>query len=128
MAIVVLDASVLIAHLDAEDAHHEASRAALEHAAEDELHLPASAYAEMLVQPSRTGHVDVVRTSLEALVVTVGAIDEKVAERAAALRAHSRSLRLRDALVLAYAEEASAARVLTTDRRWRRFPLVEVVR
>ena len=53
MALIVLDASVVIAHLDPSDAHHsEATALLLEHA-DDDLRLPASAYAETLVDPAR---------------------------------------------------------------------------
>ena len=49
MALIVLDASVLIALLDPNDALHTAARAALARYAGDDLKLPASAYAESLV-------------------------------------------------------------------------------
>src|SRR6202011_1820083 len=45
VALIVLDASVLIALLDPNDALHTAARAALARHAGDDLKLPASAYA-----------------------------------------------------------------------------------
>ena len=53
MALTVVDAGVIIAVVDASDAHHVAARKALRHAlaAGETLVLPASAYAEALVAP-----------------------------------------------------------------------------
>jgi len=61
VALTVLDAGVVIAVLDAADGHHAAARAALSEALArgDELVLPASAYAESLVGPSRRGQAAV---------------------------------------------------------------------
>jgi predicted nucleic acid-binding protein len=55
VAIVVLDASVIIAFLDAGDAHHAAASAAVRQARREALVLPSSAYAEVLVDPWRRG-------------------------------------------------------------------------
>src|SRR3990170_665202 len=69
MGLTVLDAGVVIAVLDAADGHHAAARAALSEALArgDELVLPASAYAESLVGPSRRGQAAV--AALDALVL-----------------------------------------------------------
>ena len=56
VGLTVLDAGVVIAFLDPADAHHAAAFAALRQArdrADDELVIPASAYAETLVGPFR---------------------------------------------------------------------------
>ena len=57
MALTVLDAGIVIALLDSDDAHHAAARAALHDALDrgDDLVLPASAYAECMVGPLRRG-------------------------------------------------------------------------
>ena len=55
MALVVLDTSIVIAFLDPDDALHEAAVQALADRQHDELIVPASAYAEMLVGPYRSG-------------------------------------------------------------------------
>lgn len=55
MALIVLDASVVIAHLDARDALHTQATNYLDSHAGDDFRLPASAYAEVLVEPARTG-------------------------------------------------------------------------
>ena len=122
MALIVVDASVLIGFLDATDAHHEAAVAALDAAASDDLVLPATAYAEVLVAPARKGGgaVDRVEEALAALTVRLESVTPAIARLAAALRARHRSLRLPDALVLATADVLGAAKVLTADRVWSR--------
>lgn len=123
MALTVVDAGVVIALLDADDAHHAAARAALREALDrgDDLVLPASAYAECLVGPLRRGAeaAATVDAFLEALPARVEPITSGIARSAAALRArHGRVLRLPDALVLATAIELRAHRLLTTDAGW----------
>jgi predicted nucleic acid-binding protein len=127
VALIVLDASVAIAHLDPDDAlHASATTALLAHAADD-LRLPASAYAESLVDPARKGRLDEARNALAALQFQIVPIDRLLAERAASLRAHERGLRLPDALVLACGELLDADVILTADRRWRRFERVRLI-
>jgi predicted nucleic acid-binding protein len=57
MDLTILDAGVLIAILNSEDAHHERAREALSAACDrgDRMMVPASAYAEILVAPLRQG-------------------------------------------------------------------------
>ncbi len=126
MALIVLDSSVVIAHLDATDALNAAATKALDEYAEDDLRLPASAYAECLVDPAAKGALSVARDRIGALGLRLVPIDAAIAERAAVLRG-DRSLRLPDALVLATAEELDVDLVLTGDRRWRTFPRVRVI-
>ena len=122
MAIVVLDASVVIAFLDGSDSHHEAAVAALIRAESDDLVLPASAYAEMLVGPARRGNaaIAVARQFVLDLALRVEPTTDRVAERAAILRALHPTLKLPDALVLATGDVLDASRVLTADRSWSR--------
>lgn len=127
MALIVLDASVVIGHLDPADALHEAATQAFVEHVEDDLRLPASAYAEALVDAARTGKLDEIRAKIAALRLTIVPIDVPLAERAAAIRGHEPSLRLPDALVLACGDVLDARAVLTADRRWARFPRVTVV-
>lgn len=121
MAIVVLDASVVIALLDAGDTHHLAAVAAVERARRDTLVLPASAYAEVLVDPWRRGvdAVSVIRTFVTDLGIRIEPLSPDIAERAARLRAQHRGLRLPDTLVLATADALDGV-ALTCDRAWRR--------
>jgi predicted nucleic acid-binding protein len=123
VGLTVLDAGVLIAVLDATDAHHVSARRALAAAVArgDRLVVPASAYAELLVGPLRAGgdRGNVVDDFLDALPATIAPADREVARRAAELRAqHGNRLRLPDALVVATALVLGAARVMATDARW----------
>ena len=128
MALIVLDASVVIAHLDPADAVHEqATKALIEHAADD-LRLPASAYAETLVDPARKGRLEEARGQIASLELQIVEIDQSLAEHAARLRARERTIRLPDALVLACGEQLNADVILTADRRWRRFDRVRIIR
>lgn len=134
MALTVLDAGIVIAILDASDTHHHAAMRAVTTAIDrgDDLILPASAYAEILVAPHRRGAeaVGTVDAFLDALPAGVEPATRTVAARAAELRArHGNQLRLPDALVVATAMALGAERVITTDGRWPRLPVrVEVIR
>lgn len=123
MCLTVVDAGILIAALDASDAHHGAAVDALRdaRAGGDALIVPVSAYAEALVGPSRRSDdaVATVDAFLDALPAVVEPASREVAREAAALRAsHGRALRLPAALVLATATVLDANLVLTTDARW----------
>lgn len=132
MALTVLDAGVIIALLDASDAHHAAAVHALRECRErqDDLVLPASAYAEILVGPfRRNGNaVSTVDSFIDALPARVEPISRQTAARAAELRAKHNALRLPDALVVATALALKADILLTTDRRWPKLNVhVEVI-
>lgn len=123
MAVTVVDAGILIAALDSTDAHYATSVEALRACREsgDSLVVPASAYAEVLVGPSRRGAdaIATVDAFLDALPAAVEPATKVIAREAAALRAaHGRALRLPDALTLATASVLRADRVLTTDAGW----------
>jgi predicted nucleic acid-binding protein len=122
MGLTHLDAGVIIAFLDATDAHHNAARSALSNALDnaERLSIAASALAECLVGPARrsTKAVELVRTVIDRLPVTVVQLDEEIATQAAVLRARHRSLKLPDALVIATAEHSNADRLITADRKW----------
>lgn len=133
MALTVLDAGVVIAILDAGDTHHLAAVRAVTSAIDrgDDLVVPASAYAELLVAPHRRGAeaVGAADAFLDALPAAIEPATRAVAARAAELRAqHGNQLRLPDALVVATAMALGAERVITTDARWPRLPIqVEVI-
>lgn len=123
MDLTVLDAGVLIAVLNADDAHHDGARRAVAVARDrgDRLVVPASAYAETLVAPLRQSPAsgDAVDDFLDALPASVEPATRQIARRAAELRAqHGNRLRLPDALVVATAIVLEADRLLTTDGRW----------
>ena len=122
MGLTHVDAGVVIAFLDGDDVHHDAARSALSDALDnaDRLSMAASALAECLVGPARRSPkaVELVRTVIERLPVSVIDLDEEIATRAAVLRSRHRSLKLPDALVIATAERSAADRLITTDRKW----------
>ncbi len=118
----MLDAGVLIGFLDRSDAHHEAASAVLAEAdaQNEQLVMPASAFAEVLVGPSRRGRgaVATVERLVERLPIEIAPLDAEIAKVAAGLRARHRSLNLPDALVIATAEHLGAHRLVATDRGW----------
>ena len=122
MALIHLDAGVIIGLLDRDDTHHLAARAVLAEALSqgDRLAMAASAFAECLVGPSRRGEdaVRVVRELFDRMPISVIALDTETAVLAARLRSTHRALRLPDALVIATAVQAQADQLITTDRRW----------
>lgn len=122
MALVVLDASAIIAFLDPDDALHDAAVDALGEHQHDELFIPLTVYAEILVAPYRRGAEAV--AEIEAFVrdfaIRIDTMTPGIARAAAQLRSESRSLRLPDALVLATADELEADSVLTGDESWAR--------
>jgi predicted nucleic acid-binding protein len=123
MGLTVLDAGVVIAVLDAGDAHHAAAAKALTAARDqgDELVIPVSAYAECLVSPSRSGPAAIATVDqfLDALPARVEPVTRVIGAAAASLRAsHGSSLRLPDALVVATAVVLGADRIITADARW----------
>ena len=120
MALVVLDASVVIAFLDPDDALHDAAVSALTDHQHDELLIPLSAYAEILVAPYRRGPEAVaeVEAFLADFAVRIEAMSVAIARAAARLHSKRRTVRLPDALVLATADEVEADSVLTGDESW----------
>jgi predicted nucleic acid-binding protein len=79
--------------------------------------MPASAYAESLVDPMRAGRADAIEDFVDSAPIEIVSIDRRIARRAAALRAERPTLRLPDALVLATGDVLDADEVLTGDRR-----------
>lgn len=122
MALVVLDASVVIAFLDPDDALHAAAVEALTEHQHDELVIPLTVYAEILVAPYRRGAEAVAEVEgfLADFAVHVEEMSPSIARAAAQLRSESRSLRLPDAFVLATADQLEAERLLTGDESWTR--------
>lgn len=117
--LIVLDPSVAIAALSADDAHHDAAVSALTRAGDDELVLAATTRAEILVGPARVGG----KVLTAARDFTDGCetvpVSAAIADDAAALKARHRALSLPDAIALVVAELIDADEVWTFDRRWR---------
>jgi len=123
VGLTVIDAGVIIAVLDRDDVHHVPAREALgtARARGEQLVVPASAYAEILVAPLRAGpeRGDSIDDFLEALPASIEPVSRAIARRAAEIRAkHGSRVRLPDALVIATAAVLDAERVLTTDAAW----------
>jgi predicted nucleic acid-binding protein len=113
--VIVLDASVLIAHLDATDLHHERASALLNDAADEALAASPITLAEVLVGPARAGKVDHGAAVLDDLGVTSVPLLEDTPVRLAMLRAGT-GLKMPDCCVLLAAEQTHKA-VATFDDR-----------
>ncbi|MBA2719871.1 MAG: type II toxin-antitoxin system VapC family toxin [Chloroflexi bacterium] len=123
MGLTVVDAGVVIAALSPQDTHHGAAVAAISTAIRrgDRLAIPASALAEALVHPFRSGQavVDQVERFIDELPATVEPLTRRMAHAAAAARAsNGRNLALPDALIVATAIVLDADDILTTDLGW----------
>jgi predicted nucleic acid-binding protein len=113
--VIVLDASVLIAYLDAEDAQHRTAESLLAREVDDEFAVNPLTLAEVLVGPSRIGRLDAARSALRELEVTEQPFPADTAVRLARLRTDT-GLRMPDCCVLLAAQDATA-RVAAFDDR-----------
>lgn len=122
MALIHLDAGVIIGFLDGNDAHHTAAHSMLTEALHngDRFAMAASAFAECLVGPARRGDVEIRRVHdlFDRLPIAIVPLRAETALIAARLRAPQRTLRLPDALVIATAIDGAADELVTTDRKW----------
>lgn len=112
---IVLDASVLIAHLDRDDAHHEQATARLLELADEDLGASSITLAEVLVAPVRTDRLTAAKAALGRLDVQELPLPRNAPERLAKLRAAT-GLKLPDCCVLLTAESVDGT-VLTFDDR-----------
>lgn len=112
---IILDASVLIAHLEAGDPHHDRAEALLTELAREELGASPLTLAEVLVGPARAGRVDRATAVLEQLQVQSIPLPEDARLRLALLRAGT-NLRLPECAVLLAAETAGTAVASFDDR------------
>jgi predicted nucleic acid-binding protein len=113
--VIVLDASVLIAFLDRDDAHHAAAERLLSDAADEDLAVDSLTLAEVLTAPIRDGHLDAVLAALLALEVQELPFRADAAIRLAHLRAAT-GLKMPDCCVI-LAAEGAAATVASFDER-----------
>ena len=111
---IVVDASVLIAHLDERDALHARAGDALLEAANRRLGCSPITLAEVLVGPARRDRLDAARVAVAELDVEEIPLGEDAPVRLAALRAGS-GLKMPDCCVLLAAQDAAAEAVLTFD-------------
>lgn len=117
---VALDSSVVVGFLDRSDDLHEAADREIRGLIRTEqLVVSAITFAELMTG-ARLGHHDekTVRGFFDDLIAAVLPADVAVADRAAALRAGSKSLAMPDALIVATAELDPEIRLLVSgDRR-----------
>ncbi|HEY5979199.1 MAG TPA: PIN domain-containing protein, partial [Microlunatus sp.] len=83
---ITLDASVLIAHLDGTDAHHERATRLLIEAVDEPLRISPITLAECYVGAARHGLLDHARSAVAQLEVNVVPLGEDAPERLASLR------------------------------------------
>lgn len=113
---IVLDACVLIAHLDSSDAHHaQACRLLTEMAGQPKL-ISALTLAEVLVGPARVGRRRAAEAILDELNLQPREVPASAAGQLAELRAAT-GLRLPDCCVLLTAEIAAPAGLATFDEK-----------
>ncbi|MFV0496496.1 type II toxin-antitoxin system VapC family toxin [Mycobacterium sp.] len=112
---IVLDASVLIAFLAGDDAHHGAAEEFIADAVDEELAVNPLTLAEVLVAPVRDGRLDTVVAALAALEVRELSFPDETSVPLARLRAET-GLKMPDCCVL-LAAEAHRAGIATFDRR-----------
>jgi len=113
--VIVLDASVLIAYLDSEGAHHARAETLLAQEIDDDFAANTMTLAEVLVMPARERRLDAAREALEDLGVSELAFPADSAVKLAQLRAGT-GLKMPDCCVLLAAEGAQA-RVASFDDR-----------
>ena len=101
---IVLDASVLIAHLDRNDAHHERAERLLSESAGETLAASTITLAEALVAGARTGQLRELREAIEQLGVSELLSGTDAHVRLAELRAQT-GHKLPDCCVLLAAKE-----------------------
>jgi len=101
---IVLDASVLIGHLDGRDRHHESARELLRAHASEPLGASQISLAETLVAPARAGRLEEAREALERLSIHELPFAPGASHRLAHLRVET-GLKLPDCCALLAAEE-----------------------
>jgi predicted nucleic acid-binding protein len=101
---LILDARVLIAHLDGGDPHHERAVNLLLDAAEESYRASPITLAEVLTGPARIGALDRAKTALAAIGVRSTGMDDESPEKLAAIRAAT-GLKMPDCCVVLAAEQ-----------------------
>ena len=112
--LTILDASILLAHLDDTDPHTDAATAIL--AAGDAFAASTITLAEVLVGGVRAGRLDEQLAALTRLGIEEVPIEHGAAARLACLRAET-GLRMPDCCVVHAASVTGADAVATRDRR-----------
>jgi predicted nucleic acid-binding protein len=113
--LIVLDASVLIAHLDSDDSHHKRATDLLLDLAESQLAASVVTIAEAMVGPARSGKLRQAEAAIKLLEITPVALAADQAEALARLRTTT-ALKLPDCCVL-LAAKSTGSGVLAFDKR-----------
>jgi predicted nucleic acid-binding protein len=119
--VILLDSTVIVGFLDADDALHEATTARFRKLLGTQpLVASVISYAEVMTGVSLGHHSEAaVNGFFDVLVRELLPVDRAVAARAAVLRGARRSLRMPDALILATADlDDEIEAVLCADRDW----------
>jgi predicted nucleic acid-binding protein len=120
---VVLDSDAVVGFLDRNDALHGAADTEIRDLVRRQrLLVSVVTFAEVLTG-ARLGHhdEDQVRGFFSQLISEIVPVDTEIADKAAEFRAHFKSLRMPDALILATAEtETDVDLILTGDRQVQR--------
>lgn len=101
---IVLDASVLIAHLDGRDPHHESAVTLLREHSTELLGASQISLAETLVAPARAGRLEEAQEALERIAIRELAFGHRASPRLASLRVET-GLKLPDCCVLLAAQD-----------------------
>ena len=112
---IVLDASVLIAHLDVSDVYHDRAFGLLQALAEESFAASALTVAEVLVGPARAGGLERATATLRALGVETVPIGDAAPAALAGLRAAT-GLKLPDCCVLLASEQIGGGLATFDDR------------
>lgn len=112
---MILDASVLVAHLDNGDAHHERAVNLLLEAAEESFRASPITLAEVLTGPARIGALNRAKAALAAIGVRSTEMADEAPERLAAIRADT-GLKMPDCCVVLAAEEEGRELATFDDR------------
>jgi predicted nucleic acid-binding protein len=121
VGLILLDSTVIVGFLDADDALHEVAVAWLKGlAGSPPLAASVISYAEVMTGVSLGHHArEHVDGFFDALVKDLLPVDRPIAARAATLRGKHTSLRMPDALILATAEvNEEIETVLCADSAW----------
>ncbi|QNJ89929.1 type II toxin-antitoxin system VapC family toxin (plasmid) [Mycolicibacterium fluoranthenivorans] len=113
---IVLDASVLIAHFQATDPHHARAAQLLAKYQHHEFITSTVTLAEFLVGPTRTGQTETARRALETLDIRAHGLDAEASWRLAELRAQT-GLKLPDCCVVYTAERQPDSLIASFDAR-----------
>jgi hypothetical protein len=118
---ILLDSTVIVGLLDADDALHPVATARIRAlAGSTTLAASVISYAEVMTGAVR-GHHDreLVDGFFDALIADLLPVDRAIAAHAATLRARNRALRIPDALILATAEtDERIETVVSADGVW----------